>query len=144
MKIVACPFKDPIKFTINEPKKKNFKTSKWEINRVYQNKWVVRFIWYELVCEGKLLVLKLDYLIKYLAWKKWSVARLGGTIGLYTMNLNNAHVKKKIVCFHRAWHGCWSCWEGEENKDFLFFWFIKALIILVGCMACFLLVARLH
>jgi hypothetical protein len=67
VKIVACPFKDPIKFTINEPKKKNFKTSKWEINRVYQNKWVVRFIWYELVCEGKLLVLKLDYLIKYLA-----------------------------------------------------------------------------
>jgi hypothetical protein len=27
VKIVACPFKDPIKFTINEPKKKNFKTS---------------------------------------------------------------------------------------------------------------------
>jgi hypothetical protein len=42
--IVACPFKDPIKSTINELKKKKFKTSKWEINRVYQNKWVVRFI----------------------------------------------------------------------------------------------------
>ncbi len=42
-KIVACPFKDPIKSTINEPKKKKIKTSKWEINRVYQNKWVVRF-----------------------------------------------------------------------------------------------------
>jgi len=83
-KIVACPFKDPIKSTIDEPKKKKFKTSKWEINRVYQNKWVVRFIWYELVCEGngnmrmvrckvcsnierrdKLLFLKLDYLIKH-------------------------------------------------------------------------------
>ncbi len=52
-KIVACPFKNPIKSTINESKKKKFKTSKWEINRVYQNKWVVRFIWYELVCcEG--------------------------------------------------------------------------------------------
>lgn len=50
--IVACPFKDPIKFTINEPKKKKIKTSKWEINRAYQNKWVLRFIWYELVCEG--------------------------------------------------------------------------------------------
>jgi hypothetical protein len=84
-KIVACPFKDPLKSTINEPKKKKFKTSKWEISRVYQNKCVVRFIWYELVCEGngkikmvrckvcsniegrdKLLVLKLDYLIKHL------------------------------------------------------------------------------
>jgi hypothetical protein len=51
-KIVACPFKDPIKSTINEPNKKKIKTSKWEINRVYQNKWVVNFIWYELVCEG--------------------------------------------------------------------------------------------
>lgn len=135
-KIVACPFKDPIKSTIDEPKKKKFKTSKWEINRVYQNKWVVRFIWYELVCEGngnmrmvrckvcsnierrdKLLFLKLDYLIKHVDWKKWSVVRLGGTIGPNNVNPNNAHVKTKVVYFHKAWHGCWSCWEGDENKE---------------------------
>jgi hypothetical protein len=36
--IVACPFVEFIEAIVNEPKKKKFKKSKQEINKVYQNR----------------------------------------------------------------------------------------------------------
>ncbi len=42
--IVACPFGDLIETIVNEPRKEKLKKSKQEINKVYQNKCVARFI----------------------------------------------------------------------------------------------------
>lgn len=54
--IVSCPFGDPIKLTINEPKKKKLKKLKWEIYKVYKDGWATRFIWSKPICawDGKL------------------------------------------------------------------------------------------
>jgi hypothetical protein len=42
--IVAYPFGDPTKPIGSELKKKKLKKSKWEINKVYQNRCDARFI----------------------------------------------------------------------------------------------------
>jgi hypothetical protein len=78
----------------NEPKKKRPKKSEWEINIVFQYQWATRFPWFEPICEPnrkmkmvrckicfniegreKLLVPKLDSLIKHFGLKKCSKAR---------------------------------------------------------------------
>jgi hypothetical protein len=50
--IVACLFKNPTKHIVSELKKKKIKKLEWEINKVYQDRWVAKLIWFELVCEG--------------------------------------------------------------------------------------------
>jgi hypothetical protein len=64
--------------------KKRAKKSKWELNKIYQDKWATRFSWFEAICgkdgkmnmvrckiyndikgKDKLLVSKLDSLIKH-------------------------------------------------------------------------------
>ncbi len=50
--IVACLSRNPIKHIVSELKKKKIKKLEWEINKVYQDRWVARLIWFELICEG--------------------------------------------------------------------------------------------
>jgi hypothetical protein len=105
---------DPTK--LNEPKKKKPKKAKWEINIIYQDRWGIRFVWSELVCiadgkmrmvqckiysqiEGreKLLVLKLDSLIKHSSFRKCLVTRPRIIIGEIFLSPSNIHVKNGKV-----------------------------------------------
>jgi hypothetical protein len=98
------------------PKKKKPKKTKWEINQIFQHRWAARFVWFELVCvadgkmkmvrckicsqiEGrkKLLVPKLNSLIKHLSLRKCLVTRLGIVVWEYFLSPSNAHVKNEKV-----------------------------------------------
>ncbi len=50
--IVSYPFGDPIKLKVNEPKKKKLKKLKWEIYKVYKDRWATRFIWSKPIYDG--------------------------------------------------------------------------------------------
>jgi hypothetical protein len=50
--IVPCLSRNPIEHIVSELKKKKFKKLEWEINKVYQDRWVARLIWFEVICEG--------------------------------------------------------------------------------------------
>jgi hypothetical protein len=50
--IVPCLSKNPIEHVVSELKKKKFKKIEWKINKVCQDRWVARLIWFELICEG--------------------------------------------------------------------------------------------
>jgi len=42
--VIAIPFVDPTEAPITDSKKKKQKKFEWEVNRVYQNPWVTRFL----------------------------------------------------------------------------------------------------
>jgi hypothetical protein len=98
---------------VNQIKKKP-KISEWEINKVFQDRWVVKFPWFEPICgpnmkmkmvkckicsdiEGreKFIVPKLDSFIKHFGMKKCSKAKLKVFLGQYFSCPFNSHLKNK-------------------------------------------------
>ncbi len=96
----------------NERKRKRPKRSEWEINKVFQNWWATRFPWFEPICgpnrkmkmikckicfniEGKekLIVPKLNSLIKHFGLKKCSKAKPWIILGQSFLCPFNVHVK---------------------------------------------------
>jgi len=87
------------------------------LNQAFQEHWVVRFCWAELVCakdgnmqmvrckvcstiEGreKFLVPKLDSLVKHFGLKKYTFAKLGFAVGQFYSCPTNTHIKnEKLV-----------------------------------------------
>ncbi len=108
-------------FIPNKPKKKANK-SKWELNKVYQNKWATRFSWFKVVCEKdgklmmvkckictniegreKLIVPKLNSLIKHYGLKKCIKARPRIIIGKLYICPTNVHVQNEKLYASKGW-----------------------------------------
>jgi hypothetical protein len=105
----------------NKPKKKVNK-SKWELNKVYQNKWATRFSWSKVICgkdgkmmmvkckictnikgREKLLVPKLNSLIKHSSLRKCIKVRPRIIIGKLYICPINVHVQNKKLYASKGW-----------------------------------------
>ncbi len=108
-------------FIPNKLEKKANK-SKWELNKVYQNKWATRFSWSKVVCgkDGKMtmvkckicnniegrskcLVPKLNSFIKYSSSRKCIKARPRIIIGELYICPTNVHAQNEKLYASKGW-----------------------------------------
>jgi hypothetical protein len=80
--VVAILSTYDVETTINDFKKKKQNKSKWEVNRMYQDHWAIRFLWSNLVCggDGRMRMVRCRVCSKINSRKKLSMPKLNSFI----------------------------------------------------------------